>query len=187
MSAMTFSGPSTCTVVSRPAWCQKSMYDSPRSSRPETADFDFDAILSIHPMVGVLSLSVPSATCLIVAALSMMIPTANTSAASSRSELVIVPVGLSSETTSLAMSGGKASLHTIGCMSCNNENQIPPLPSAAASWYPIYCGMSGTNSRTWVGRDPRRWMREQMSLIVDLTSFPNVIDFAVVLSSLLRG
>ena len=104
-----------------------------------------------------------------------------------RSEFVIVPVALSNETTSAAMSGGNASLHTIGCILFNNENHTPPLPSAAASWYAIYWGMSGTNSRTWVGRAPRRWIREQISLIVDLTSFPNTIDFTPVFKSLLRG
>ena len=47
--------------------------------------------------------------------------------------------------------------------------------------------MSGTNSRTWVGLEPRRWMREHMSVIVDLTSLPSTKECTFDFSSLLRG
>jgi hypothetical protein len=108
MSAMTFSSPLTCTVVSLPAWWVYSIKDSPRSRLPATADFDFDAILLIQLTVGVLSQSVPRVACLICGALARIMPTANSSAASSRSELVMPPVGLLSDTTLLAMSCGNS-------------------------------------------------------------------------------
>ena len=83
----------------------------PRSRRPAVGDFDFEAILSIQLTVGVLSHSVPRGVCLEVHCANA-IPTARTSAASSRSELVSRPFGVSTETTSYAMSAGNSSLHT---------------------------------------------------------------------------
>lgn len=98
-------------------------------------DFDFDAILSIQLTVGVLSHSVPNGVCFVPHRLKAT-PTASTSAASSRSELVSRPLGVSIDTTSCAMSPGKGSRHTAGGVSSHSENQTPPAPSAAASWYP---------------------------------------------------
>ena len=134
MSAMTLSVPGTCTVVSRPACCQWSMNARPRNSRPAVGVFALEAIFSTQLTVGVLSHSVPSGTCLMQGALSKITPMANTSAASSKSEFVIPPLGLSSDTTLDAMSSGNASRHTIGCIGLARENHTPPAPSAAASW-----------------------------------------------------
>ena len=163
MSAMTLSVPGTCIVVSRPACWQWSMNASPRRSRPAVGVFAFDAIFSTQLTVGVLSHSVPIGACLIQGPLSRMTPTANTSAASSRSELVRLPLGLLSEITSDAMSGGNLSRQTHGCIGSASENQTPPAPSAAASWYPAKCGMLGTSSLTWVGRELRSFNSEMMS------------------------
>ena len=96
--------------------------------------FAFEAILSTQLTVGVLSHNVPSGACFTTGARSNITPIARTSAASSRSELVMPPLGLSSETTSEAMSGGNLSRQTMGTMSSTRENQTPPAPSAAASW-----------------------------------------------------
>jgi len=96
-------------------------------------DLDFEAIRSIQLTVGVLSHRVPSGACFTVGALERATPTANTSAANSRSELVSRPDGLSSDITSEEMSTGNASRHTTGGMESTNENQTPPAPSAAAS------------------------------------------------------
>ena len=163
MSAMTLSAPGTCIVVSRPACWQWSMNASPRRSRPAVGVFAFDAIFSTQLTVGVLSHSVPIGACLIQGPLSRMTPTANTSAASSGSELVRLPLGLLSEITSDAMSGGNLSRQTHGCIGSASENQTPPAPSAAASWYPAKCGMLGTSSLTWVGRELRSFNSEMMS------------------------
>jgi len=94
----------------------------------------FEAILVTQLTVGVLSHSVPSGACLTTGARSNITPIARTSAASSRSELVMPPLGLSSETTSDAMSVGNLSRQTRGTMLSARENQTPPAPSAAASW-----------------------------------------------------
>ncbi len=110
-------------------------------------DFDFDAILSTQLTIRVLSHSVPSSVCLEILC-SNATPTARTSAASSKSELVSRPFGLSTETTSRALSAGNSSLQTTGGVSSQSENQTPPAPSAAASWYPAWWGISGTSSRT---------------------------------------
>jgi hypothetical protein len=99
-------------------------------------DTDFEAILSIQLTVGVLSQRVPIGSHLVCGAFARRIPMANTSAASSRSELVSLPWGRSSETTSVAISAGNGRRHTHGGMSWTNENHTPPDPSAAASWYP---------------------------------------------------
>ena len=54
------------------------------------------------------------------------------------------------------MSAGKASRHTTGDMLSTRENQMLPAPSATASWYPAYIGMSGTSLRMCVGLELRR-------------------------------
>ena len=92
-----------------------------------------DAILSIQLTVGVLSHSVPNGICFTSGAVASNTPTARTSAASSRSEFVRRPSGLSSETTSDSMSGGNADRQTNGGMSLVRENHTPPAPAAAAS------------------------------------------------------
>ena len=88
-------------------------------------DLDFDAILSTQLTVGVLSQRVPSGVCLEFIR-SSATPTA-------RSEFVSHPLGVSTDTTSLAISSGKASLQTTGGVSSQSENHTPPAPSAAAS------------------------------------------------------
>ncbi len=113
MSTITLSGPGTCTVVSRPAWCQCNM---------------------TQLTVGVLSQRVPNGACLIMGANSKITPMANTSAASSRSKLVMIPAGLLSVMTLAAISQGNASLYTDGGISSFSKNHTPPAPSAAALW-----------------------------------------------------
>jgi hypothetical protein len=95
--------------------------------------FALEAIFSTQLTVGVLSHNVPSGACFMPGAWSNITPIASTSAASSRSELVIPPSGLSSETTSNAMSLGNSSRQTKGIMLSARENHTPPAPSAAAS------------------------------------------------------
>ena len=111
---------------------------SPLSSPPAVGYIDLDAMRSIQPTVGLLSHSVPSVLCFIAGASDRMTPTASTSAASSRSEFVIHPLGLSSEMTLSVMLCGNVVRHSNGCMSVDSENQTPPAPSAAASWYATY-------------------------------------------------
>jgi len=156
------------------------MKASPRRSLPAVGVLDFDAIFSIQLTVGVLSQSVPSGSCLITGASDRMTPIPRTSAASSRSEFVSRPPGLSNDTTSSDTSCGNGSLHTSGGISCANENHTPPLPSAAASWYPAYRGMSTTNSQTCVGRDPSKRIKEHRSssaaLISDPLPKPTIFD-----------
>ena len=94
-------------------------------------DLDFDAILSTQLTVGVLSHSLPSGVCLEFIR-SNATPTARTAVASSKSEFVSRPWGVSTDTTSLAMSSGNSSLQTTGGVSSQRENP-PPAPSAAAS------------------------------------------------------
>jgi hypothetical protein len=65
-------------------------------------EFDFDAILSTQLTVGVFLHRVPSGVCLEFIR-SNATPTARTSATSSKSEFVSRPLGVSTDTTSLAM------------------------------------------------------------------------------------
>jgi hypothetical protein len=95
-----------------------------------------EAIFSTQLTVGVLSHNVPRGACMIVGAEAKITPIAKTSAASSRSELVMLPEGLSSVMISVSMSRGNRSLQTDGGMLSRRENHTPPAPSAAASWYP---------------------------------------------------
>lgn len=53
--------------------------------------------------------------------------------------------------------------HTMGCISCLQENHTPPAPRPDASQYPTRSGSSGTNSFTWVGRLARSLMSVLMS------------------------
>ncbi len=116
MSAITFSSPGTCTVVRWPAWVQYSIIARSHRRLPGVGDFDFDAILSTQLTVGVLSHSVLSGVCLEVLC-SNATPTAGTSAASSKSKLVSRPFGVSTKTTSCAMSAENSSLQTTGGLS----------------------------------------------------------------------
>jgi hypothetical protein len=93
-----------------------------------------EAIFSIQLTIGVLSHNVPSGTCLTVRAAASAIPTAMTSAASSRSEFVRRPSGLSSETTLEVMSCRDAARQTTGDMLFTKENHTPPALSTAALW-----------------------------------------------------
>jgi len=63
----------------------------------------------------------------------MSTPTAKTSAASSKLELVMDPCWLDSETTSWEISGGNAKRQTTGRIAGPKENQTPLAPSATAS------------------------------------------------------
>ncbi len=95
-------------------------------------DLDLDAMRSIQLTVGVLSHNVLRGACLACGAFSNAMPTANTSAVSSRSELVIFPAELSSKITSVAMLMGNPARQTCGGISSTSENHTPPVPSAAA-------------------------------------------------------
>ena len=68
----------------------------PRNNRPAVGVAAFEAIFSTQLTVDVLSHNVPRGACMIFGADSNITPIANTSAASSRSELVMLPDGLSS-------------------------------------------------------------------------------------------
>ncbi len=93
----------------------------------------FEAILSIQLTVGVLLHSVPSGMCFRLLIQSNATPTARTSAASSKSKFVRQPCGVSSETTSAAMSAGNSLRHIIGGVLSCSKNQTPPAPLAAVS------------------------------------------------------
>jgi hypothetical protein len=134
MSAMTFSTPGTCIVMSRPALLQWSMTARPRRRWPAVGPLALEAIFSIQLTVGVLSHNVPSSTCLTVGATASAILTAMTSAANSRLEFVRRPSGLLLETTLEVMSCRNADCQTRRDMLYTNENHTPPAPSYAASW-----------------------------------------------------
>jgi hypothetical protein len=116
-----------------------------------------------------------------------MIPTASTSAASSRSEFVIRPLGLSSEMTLSVMSRGNVIRHSNGCMSVDSENQTPPAPSAEASWYATYDGGFGSSSLTCVGCLLSLWMRVQVSRIASLQLSVSLIVFVGAFKTLFSG
>jgi hypothetical protein len=165
------------------------MKASPQSSRPAVGVLDLDAIFLIQLTVGVLSQSIPKGSCVIAGASARMTPTPRTSAASYRSELVSRPLELSNDTTLSDMLHGNRSLHTTGCISCANKNHTLPAPSAAALWYPAYRGISTTNSRTWVGRDPSSWSSKHRSSSAALISnaFPNPMTLVPIFIAALMG
>jgi len=86
---------------------------APLRRLPAVGDLDFDAILSTHLTIGMLLHRVPSGVCLEFICANAT-PTARTSASSSKSEFVSRPLGVSTDTTSLAMSSGNSSLQTAG-------------------------------------------------------------------------
>ena len=186
-SAITFSSPGKWIVVIWPVWHVCNMNASPRSNLPAVGNIDLDAIRSIQPTVGLLSHIVPSVLCFTACASDNMIPTASTSAASSRSEFVIHPLGFLSEITLSVMSRGNCIRHSNGCMSVERENQTPPAPSAEASWYATYSGGLGSSSLTCVGRSVSLWMRLQVSRIASLQSSFRLIVFVGVFNTLFKG
>ena len=80
--------------------------------------------------------------------------------ASSRSEFVIVPAGLSDVTRRLLMYSGHSRRHMTGMSACQPTrglmlspgNQTPPAPLPDASWCPSAEGASGMISASLVGR-----------------------------------
>ena len=110
----------------------------------------------------------PRVLCFTAGASDGMTPTASTTAASSKSEFVIDPLGFSSEMTLSVMLRRNVVRHSNGCMSVDSENQTPPAPSAAALWYATYDGGFGRSSLTCVGRLHSLWMRVQVSRIASL-------------------
>jgi hypothetical protein len=160
-----------------PVWHVCNIKASPLSNLPAVGYINLDAIWSIQPTVGLLSHSVPSVFCFTACASVRMTPTASTSAASSRLEFVIHPLGLSSEMTLLVMSRGNVICHNNGCMSVSNENQTPPAPSAEALWYATYDGWFGSSSLTCVGCLLSLWMRVQVSRIASLQLSLSLIVF----------
>ena len=91
------------------------------------------------------------------------------------------PLGLSSEMTFSVMLRGNVVRHSNGCMLVVSENQTPPAPSAAASWYAAYDGEFGRSSLTCVGRLLSLWMRVQVSWIASLQLAFSLIDLPVLL------
>lgn len=154
---------------------------------PDGGYWDFDAILVIQLMVGLLSQSDPNAWCLIAGLLSIIAATANSSAASSKSEVVMDPHGLLLDTTVMAMSGGNVHLQTNGGICLIIANHTPPAPSMVASWYATYNGMSRINSLTFVGLELMRGMSMYMSLIAVLQSLISHINDDADFMSALRG
>jgi len=69
----------------------------------------------------------------------------------SRSELVSVPVRLSSDTRQHCISGGNGIRQTIGGRNHAPPNQTPPAPCLDASQYPMKSGGAGTKSAHGVG------------------------------------
>ncbi len=75
-----------------------------------------------------------------------------TSPASSRSELVIVPFGLATNTTFAVMSGGYWVRNTVGGHSDSSLNITPPTPWLDVSTTPTKLGHPTTNLQHCVGR-----------------------------------
>ena len=72
--------------------------------------------------------------------------------ASSRSEFVMVPFGLSSVHIFFCTLRGKGYLLTMGLSSSLGGSQTPPIPDLAASQRPLSLGSDGTTSESRVGR-----------------------------------
>mmetsp|Transcript_7717 Transcript_7717/g.19158 ORF Transcript_7717/g.19158 Transcript_7717/m.19158 type:complete len:219 (-) Transcript_7717:7368-8024(-) len=83
--------------------------------------------------------------------------------ASSRSEFVIVPVGLSDDTRRRVIYSGHSMRHRTGTSACQPfrgwsvslGNHTPPAPFPEASWWPSAEGERGMSSAIRVGRDVR--------------------------------
>ena len=103
------------------------------SSSPERGPVEDDEPLRAHDSAAVLSdraCTVRSRTSMAVARTSKW----TARPASSRSELVTLPVGLSKETTALVTVGGKGARQHRGGLP--GKNQAPPMPAADASTVP---------------------------------------------------
>jgi hypothetical protein len=86
--------------------------------------------------------------------------------ANSSSLLVMVPAGLSDDTSRCAISAGKGARQRIGSTvpSSNGTKWTPPMPAAAASWAPRVDGVSvGTNSANLVGRVAKSFAKSRKS------------------------
>ena len=92
---------------------------------------------------------------------------ASRTAASSRSELVMGPVGFDLDDSDATISGGNATRHTVGWkvpLFLSRLNQTPPAPKPDASTYARKDGFPGTNSSTEVGRELMQCSRTFQSL-----------------------
>ena len=107
-----------------------------------------DAILSIHPTDGLLSLSMR--TCLWRRSLTTCSITSHNSTrpAISRSELVMVPPGLSSVWSWAFMLSGHSTLNTVGTHAVVIPNTTPPAPSFDALTMPTTLSLPGISYLT---------------------------------------
>jgi hypothetical protein len=97
------------------------------------ATMDFEELnLLVQLTVGVLSHHAATCTCLRQTRCSNT-RKCNSMAAISRSELVMVPVGLLDETTMARMSSGHSTRHTTGGSKRVPDNHTPPAPNLEAS------------------------------------------------------
>jgi hypothetical protein len=106
--------------------------------------------LLVHVTAGVLSEPRQILTCGMVVCRDInALP--STMAASSRSLLEIVPIGLCVETREFWMAGGNCARHSMFCggVVVFMFTQQPPMPSLEASVVPITWGVCGTT--VWIG------------------------------------
>ena len=130
-SAIVFSTPGMCCVVSGDAWHSSMRNASVRSSFAAIGAF-VERSRDAHATVGVLSHQ--QATCVCARSANC----SNTShwrssPAISRSEFVIFPCGFASDTMSCWISVGKGTLQTIGGSALFRPNHTPPAPCLEAS------------------------------------------------------
>ena len=133
---MLFLTPARCTTSTGAADALRCIMPNPLNSLPAVGPFDLSAIRFDHATVGVLSEKTREDRCVISVCCSSTL-NCNSTAACSRSEFVIDPLGFFSDTTCDTTSAGKSIFHTRGAMSLAPENHTPPAPVVHASIYPI--------------------------------------------------
>ena len=157
-----------CRVTRGEALFRRILMARTRRSRFATRD-RFDAPLRCHATVAELSLHTPTCDHFVsVTASNTSQP--RTSAAISRSELVMSPAGFSSVTRRALTSAGHSTRHTIGFNSLVPGSHTPPAPSPDASSVPTYAGSPATSSLVCVGSLKASRMSCAQSLSISATA-----------------
>ncbi len=125
-SAILFSIPGTCCVVSGEDWHASMCSASMHRSLAAVGDF-VDNRHDAHAMVGILSHQ--HATCVWARSANCSRTSHwSRSPAISRSKFVIFPCGFARDTISFRISIGKGTCHTIGGSTLFRPNHTPPVP-----------------------------------------------------------
>ena len=150
MSEIEFSTPGMCMGMMGDALANLSRIARTRNIAAAVAECR-EFIRCSHEIVGELSFNRPTCLLLRHGTTCSMTSQSNNPPAHSRSEFVILPLGLESDMTNARTSSGHSSRNTVGTTAKFSPTTTPPTPSFDASTMPMTSGCPVMSSVHFVG------------------------------------